>query len=111
MRKKLVGWKLVFPMKGKLWSLVAGTPGCVEYKKNRVTKPKEHCGPLCLFSNEKDARSYSWRLSLELWKALYTPSDETRIWVDRQDKIPVVDWVPKGTVLASSITLKERIML
>ena len=111
MRKKLVGWKLVFPVKGELWSLVICAHGCVEYKKNRVTKPKEHCGPLCLFSNEADAWSYSRGFSFELWKVLYTPSDETRIWVDGQDKIPVVYRVPKGTVLASSITLKERVML
>lgn len=96
-----LGWKVVrrFSMSS---CYAARDDSCVRYRYGEWVRPRKGCGPLCVFNNRDDARSFSSPNEVIL-RCFYTPSRQTAVWTGDYD----FDWppvvLPRGTVLADAV--------
>ena len=107
----------------------------IEYKRDVPTKPMENFGPLAVFGTIDDAFMFledqGWRTPrhaldktcafttkderdfcsyVEIWRCEYTPSSSDSLHTDItdiEDDHKLIDILPRGTLLADSVTLKE----
>ena len=72
-------------------------------------------GPLALFASLLDARRFLSTFTglvigkSHVYRASYTPSKDTKLWVERPTGPSYSGEVPHGTIFADSITLLEEI--
>lgn len=85
--------------------------GCLYYHKGKKVTPKKGCGPLCVFSSFYDARVFvEWLTDTQkiIIKCYYKPSSIDYVWDEKNKKLSKhLIGLPKGTVLADSVTCLE----
>ena len=104
----LIGYKIVdVALGGALLSHSA--PKSVEYLPGKAVTPPRNCGPLCVFGRLDLADEFSRPyFRYQLWRVEYVPSAHKGIWVPGREPCPL-KYLPKGTILADSVTLLERL--
>ena len=104
------GYKVVRKNGGQL---VSSHQGMLEYKVRVWTLPKQGEGPLCVFTNLKDARDFAHGYGyLRIYRCSYEPSDSYLVWRkstwDDIIKGNLRD-LPEGKALASMVKITSRV--
>lgn len=107
------GVKVVYSFGGRLESCSMILRGNVVYAPGKKTFPEKGCGPLFVYDTVENAINQAKLLdpanfSLQSWTCEYEPSTETTGWTSN-GAILEKDSFPRGTRLASCVTLLERI--
>ena len=111
MRTK-IGYKVVFVWYGRYYSWTA-TPDdheCIKYIIGKTSKPRPGCGPLCVFSNLRNARETASIFTdkrCAILKVRFVPSKEKCAWTHHTSTSK--DELNDGTILADSVTPVELI--
>jgi hypothetical protein len=81
----------------------------VIYKIGEETTPNERCGPLCIFSNLKNARKFMnvCGINSRIYKCQYNKSSYDQIWHKMNSRH--ISSLPEKTVLANSVTILEKV--
>jgi len=89
------------------------------YQLNRTTRPHPNCGPLAVFVSIKKAKEFlkkhfpgtvwcfGW--ARHIHRCNYRPSKHTSLWSVKGRGCIASEALPRGTALADSVTLKERV--
>ena len=91
--------------------------GGLHYPKLKEVKPREYCGPLCVFTSRERALMFSSMLDSFVVKCTYIQSQIRQVWFPmifesypfRSLEVSTVNLhsLPTGTVLADSVTCLE----
>jgi len=108
-QKIKIGYKIVSVWNGKYYSCSASPDDyeCVKYIIGKTTKPRRHCGPLCVFPTLRQAKKFvdpylDADIKDVILKVQFVPSKEKCVWT-RLSSNPK-DELSDGTMLADSVT-------
>jgi hypothetical protein len=120
MSQTKTGYKVVRAINGKLlsaieWCTTEYNKYNVEYRLNFQTKPKKNCGPLCVFQEPEQASDFlRWAKAYfgcpgQIYRCEYVLSKHSEIWIPVSGYCETNEYLPLGTVFASSVKLLELI--
>lgn len=84
--------------------------GGLRYKISRWTTPRSGYGPLCVFTNRKDARLFvksSYPNDFAIFRCVYEPSTAQNVWSPFAST-PLTR-LPNGKALATRVKITERV--
>ena len=115
------GYKIVRNKSGVLWSYTCAINGRINtYGLGRTTKPFKKWGPLSCFEDKQSLVAFMQKVistvtsmadpfwDCEIWECLYRRSNLTYL-KDGNGFILHEYEIPRGTILASSITLTKKL--
>ena len=85
----------------------------IQYPVQKTVKPKDNCGPICVFRTAIQAKTFVNHFSrynryLLIVKCRYEESDSKSIWTVTTPPASAPLWcLPVGTILADSVTCLE----
>ena len=105
------GYKVLNVARG---SIIIGAGGYRHYPLGKVVQPKKGCGPLAVFTLEKDAKAFSKDLSSisktpdQIVRCVFRPSRAKRLWVlGERARVYASFKPPRGTAFALEVTCLE----
>lgn len=112
-----IGWKVVRRESGeRFYSPLAVKP--LEYSFEEYVRPKPEDGPLCVFSQEKDAEKFAAHLRRErpdwdiaIFPCFFFRSNKKSVWTNLLGLRNEEKELPPGTVLAEQVMLTNEAYL
>lgn len=110
MTKELIGYKVI--TKSRRSAISANLYSGLHYPINKEVTPKMGCGPICVFQTIHQARAFKdgrvfTTKGLRLVKCKYIKSSKVHIWDRYSLKMYEIMLLPRGTILADSVTCLE----
>ena len=110
-----IGYKVVRVVDGELHSYIIIRQPSVTYEVGKTKRPRKGCGPLCIFRDAHTAKVFAdaiedtrWPTGYRVYKCSYKKSRATQVYIPSH-VVRDMDLLPKGTILASEVTLIEEV--
>ncbi len=105
-----IGYKVI--TKDRYSALIIESVAAIRYPVQKTVKPKDNCGPICVFRTAIQAKTFIRRHNSSRYlmkvKCSYEESDYKAIWTVTPPRGRVPLWcLPVGTALADSVTCLE----